>query len=125
MESSEFPLLIVSHQAVTRILYSYLSGVQPEKCCNIEIPLHTIIQLKITPYGLEEKRYDFNEKVNQIYSEKYLKSNLDKLNQEICLKDYFEKKIFYEKKHIFDMKQNICFLKRKMNRIVVQENFHS
>jgi len=45
MESYHEPLLIVSHQAVLRVLYSYLMGKPRTKAPKIEIPLHTVMKI--------------------------------------------------------------------------------
>ena len=54
MESYHEPLLIVSHQAVLRVLYSYLMGRPRAGAPKIEIPLHTI--MKITYDGWNAPR---------------------------------------------------------------------
>jgi len=45
LESYVEPLLIVSHQATLRIVYSYLVGLPRAEAPKIEIPLHTVIKL--------------------------------------------------------------------------------
>jgi len=45
------PLLIVGHQAVLRIIYGYLTGKRPEECPVLQMPLHTIIELRPLPSG--------------------------------------------------------------------------
>jgi len=45
MESYNEPLLIVSHQAVLRVLYAYLMGHPRTKAPKIEIPLHTVMKI--------------------------------------------------------------------------------
>mmetsp|Transcript_7714 Transcript_7714/g.22536 ORF Transcript_7714/g.22536 Transcript_7714/m.22536 type:complete len:558 (+) Transcript_7714:24-1697(+) len=45
LESYREPTLIVSHQAVLRILYAYLMGYDRMHAPRIEIPLHTVIKL--------------------------------------------------------------------------------
>ena len=52
MESYHEPLLIVSHQAVLRVLYAYLLGKNRATAPKIEIPLHTV--MKITYDGWNE-----------------------------------------------------------------------
>ena len=39
------PLLLVSHQAVLRLLYSYLMGAPRHIAPKLEIPLHTVIKI--------------------------------------------------------------------------------
>ena len=60
MESYHEPLLIVSHQATLRILYSYLMGLPRKDAPKVEIPLHNLI--KITWDGwrnISEERIPF------------------------------------------------------------------
>lgn len=65
LERKKKPILIISHQAVTRVLYAYLKGISPQECTNMEIPLHTIIE--ITPNTQTERRYNLNRLVNEEY----------------------------------------------------------
>eukprot|EP01133_Synstelium_polycarpum_P003828 gene3828-4419_t len=55
LERTKLPVLIVSHQATLRCLYSYLKGRVKEECPFLNIPLHTLIQLTPKAYGCEEK----------------------------------------------------------------------
>eukprot|EP00638_Chattonella_subsalsa_P008400 CAMPEP_0117756096 /NCGR_PEP_ID=MMETSP0947-20121206/13850_1 /TAXON_ID=44440 /ORGANISM="Chattonella subsalsa, Strain CCMP2191" /LENGTH=171 /DNA_ID=CAMNT_0005575569 /DNA_START=432 /DNA_END=947 /DNA_ORIENTATION=+ len=48
------PLLIVGHQAVLRVIYGYLTGKRPEECPTLNMPLHTIIELKPQGNACEE-----------------------------------------------------------------------
>ena len=60
LESYSEPLLIVSHQATLRILYSYLMGLPRKDAPKVEIPLHNLI--KITWDGwrnISEERIPF------------------------------------------------------------------
>jgi len=45
IETYHEPLLIVSHQAVLRIMYSYFMGLPRTSAPKIEIPLHTVIKI--------------------------------------------------------------------------------
>lgn len=45
LESYHEPTLIVSHQAVLRLLYGYLMGKERIDVPKIEIPLHTVTKL--------------------------------------------------------------------------------
>ena len=45
IESYREPLLIVSHQAVLRVLYAYLMGKPRSIAPKIEIPLHTVMKI--------------------------------------------------------------------------------
>lgn len=53
----ECPVLIVSHQATLRVLYSYLTDRDPSSVPDMDIPLHTLIQLTPQAYGCEEVRH--------------------------------------------------------------------
>jgi broad specificity phosphatase PhoE len=74
LERQRTPILIISHNAVTRVLYAYLTGKHPEECVNIPIPLHTVIEIVPHSYGYVERRYDLEAKVEAAYQQK-LKSN--------------------------------------------------
>jgi broad specificity phosphatase PhoE len=67
MERLEFPVFIVSHQAVLRVLYAYLSGKKPEECTYIDVPLHTIIEITVTPYGMKETIHSFKKEVDVLF----------------------------------------------------------
>ena len=45
LESYHEPLLLVSHQAVLRLMYAYLMGKSRTTAPKIEIPLHTVIRI--------------------------------------------------------------------------------
>jgi len=45
MESYREPLLLVSHQAVLRVLYAFLMGQPRSSAPKIEIPLHTVMKI--------------------------------------------------------------------------------
>ena len=45
MESYREPLLIVSHQAVLRVLYAYLMGLPRTSAPKLEIPLHAVMKI--------------------------------------------------------------------------------
>lgn len=45
LESYHEPLLLVSHQAVLRLMYAYLMGKPRSSAPKIEIPLHTVIRI--------------------------------------------------------------------------------
>ena len=49
-------LLVISHQAVLRALYVYLMDRPLAECPRVPIPLHTLIELRPTAYGCEERR---------------------------------------------------------------------
>ena len=64
LERQRNPVLIVGHQAVNRIMLTYLAGGKQEECTNIPIPLHTVIQIIPNAYGYTEKRFDLNDRVD-------------------------------------------------------------
>jgi len=45
MESYKETLMLVSHQAVLRLIYAYLMGLSRSSAPKIEIPLHTVIKI--------------------------------------------------------------------------------
>jgi broad specificity phosphatase PhoE/predicted kinase len=57
MERQRNPILVIAHNAVIRCLYAYFKDKTPEECPNIDIPLHTLIELTPKAYGCEEQRY--------------------------------------------------------------------
>ncbi|QQR92003.1 MAG: 6-phosphofructo-2-kinase/fructose-2,6-bisphosphatase [Myxococcales bacterium] len=57
LERVRRPLIIISHQAVSRVLYAYLMGKAKEVCPHLSIPLHTLIELRPTAYGYDESRH--------------------------------------------------------------------
>lgn len=46
LEHVEEPLLVVSHQAVLRLVYAFLMGIPREKAIELDIPLHTVIKIE-------------------------------------------------------------------------------
>lgn len=57
LEREREPVLVIGHQAVLRMLYAYFMDRQPEDVVNLEIPIHTVIELTPGPYAFEERRY--------------------------------------------------------------------
>ena len=57
IERQRRPLLVVAHQAIIRALYGYFKGLSPEEVPHLEVPLHTVIELRAGPYGLDEERF--------------------------------------------------------------------
>lgn len=64
LERQREPVLLIGHQAVLRALYGYLMGKPQEECPYLEIPLHTVIELKPTEYGYEETRHRLSSDSN-------------------------------------------------------------
>jgi broad specificity phosphatase PhoE/predicted kinase len=56
LERTRKPGLVIGHNAIVRALYAYLTGVPPEQCPYLSIPLHTIVQLRPHAYGCHETR---------------------------------------------------------------------
>ena len=56
LERRREPVLVIAHQAVLRVLYAYFMNRRPEECPFLEIPLHTVIELRPRPYGCDEQR---------------------------------------------------------------------
>ncbi len=56
IERRKGPMLIIGHQAVLRALYGYLAGHAAADCPFLEIPLHTVIELKERLGHREENR---------------------------------------------------------------------
>ncbi len=57
LERIRRPLVIVGHQAVLRVLYAYLAGTPRERCPHLELPLHTVVELRPRAYGVDERRH--------------------------------------------------------------------
>lgn len=60
LERIKHSVLIISHRAIIRTIYSYFMDISLNELPLIDIPLHTIICLTPTPYGCEEQRFDLN-----------------------------------------------------------------
>ncbi|MFI5309044.1 MAG: 6-phosphofructo-2-kinase/fructose-2,6-bisphosphatase [Polyangiales bacterium] len=56
LERVRRPVLVITHNAVVRALYAYFQGVPPERCPQLDIPLHTVVQLRPHAYGCHETR---------------------------------------------------------------------
>eukprot|EP00755_Sulcionema_specki_P014427 Sspe_Gene.56628::Locus_31138_Transcript_1_2_Confidence_0.667_Length_1850::g.56628::m.56628/K01103/PFKFB3; 6-phosphofructo-2-kinase / fructose-2,6-biphosphatase 3&\ len=67
LERSRKPLLIISHQAVLRVIYAYLIDDAPERCTNLAMPLHTVVKMWPTYGGMfEEERIPIVETDKEI-----------------------------------------------------------
>lgn len=71
LERQQIPVCIVSHNAITRVLYAYLTGKSPETCMDIPIPLHTVIEIVPTAYGCREIRHNLEPVVQKLFMERY------------------------------------------------------
>ncbi|XP_066362243.1 6-phosphofructo-2-kinase/fructose-2,6-bisphosphatase-like isoform X3 [Miscanthus floridulus] len=57
LERQRAPVVVISHQAVLRALYAYFADRPLREVPEIEMPLHTIIEIQMGVLGVEEKRY--------------------------------------------------------------------
>ncbi|XP_027941499.1 6-phosphofructo-2-kinase/fructose-2,6-bisphosphatase-like isoform X2 [Vigna unguiculata] len=57
LERQRAPVVVISHQAVLRALYAYFTDRPLQEIPEIEVPLHTIIEINLGVTGVEEKRY--------------------------------------------------------------------
>lgn len=57
LERHPGPLLIVSHQAVLRVLIAYCRRMRPIDAPDLDVPLHVLIKLTPNAYGCEEQRH--------------------------------------------------------------------
>ncbi|URE07696.1 6-phosphofructo-2-kinase [Musa troglodytarum] len=57
LERQRAPVVVISHQAVLRALYSYFADRPLKEIPHIEVPLHTIIEIQMGVIGVQEKRY--------------------------------------------------------------------
>lgn len=55
LETSQEPILIISHQAVLRLVYAFLTGVPRSSAPDLEIPLHTVIKKEFDGTGKIQK----------------------------------------------------------------------
>jgi broad specificity phosphatase PhoE/predicted kinase len=64
LERVRTPLIVVSHQAVARVLYGYLMELAPETSPFHDIPLHTVLELQSGPTATSEKRHALGPRVD-------------------------------------------------------------
>nr|TKV96667.1 hypothetical protein SEVIR_9G443400v2 [Setaria viridis] len=64
LERQRAPVVVIAHQAVLRALYAYFADKPLEEVPNIEIPLHTIIEIQMGVAGVQEKRYKLMDAVH-------------------------------------------------------------
>jgi 6-phosphofructo-2-kinase/fructose-2,6-biphosphatase len=57
IERQRDPVVVVGHQAVLRALYGYFQGIPQDECPHLNIPLHTVIELRPVESGYEEERF--------------------------------------------------------------------
>ena len=56
---------MVAHQAVLRVIYTYLMGLDRSEATTVSIPLNTVIKLCPYPYHTTEKRFVLHEFKNK------------------------------------------------------------
>lgn len=56
IENCDKPILIVAHQALLRVIYSYLMNIDNESMTSLDMPLNTIIKLEPYSYQYKEER---------------------------------------------------------------------
>ncbi|XP_039786533.1 6-phosphofructo-2-kinase/fructose-2,6-bisphosphatase-like isoform X3 [Panicum virgatum] len=64
LERQRAPVVVIAHQAVLRALYAYFADKPLEEVPNIEIPLHTIIEIPMGVAGVQERRYKLMDAVH-------------------------------------------------------------
>ncbi|XP_078159910.1 6-phosphofructo-2-kinase/fructose-2,6-bisphosphatase-like isoform X1 [Carex rostrata] len=57
LERQRAPVVVIAHQAVLRALYAYFADRPLSEIPQIEVPLHTIIEIQMGVTGVQEKRY--------------------------------------------------------------------
>lgn len=58
LETVQEPVMIVSHQAVLRVIYAYLAGIPREMATEVDIPRHTVIKIAFDGTGgMRESRF--------------------------------------------------------------------
>lgn len=61
LERVERPVLIISHQAIMRVLVSYFRDIAPEKIPHMDMPLHTLVEITPSVGTLQMKEYKLVE----------------------------------------------------------------
>jgi broad specificity phosphatase PhoE len=57
LERVERPVLVISHQAIMRVLVSYFRDVPPEKIPHMDMPLHTLVEITPSVGSLHMKEH--------------------------------------------------------------------
>ena len=55
IENNDKIVIIIGHQAILRIIYGYLMGININEIPHINMPLHTLIELTPDTYNFSEK----------------------------------------------------------------------
>lgn len=61
LERQRSPVVVIAHQAILRSLYAYFMDKPLKEVPHIQVPLHTIIEIKMGMTGMQEKRYKLME----------------------------------------------------------------
>ena len=73
MESYKETLMLVSHQAVLRLIYAYLMGLSRSSAPKIEVPLHTVIKITYDGWNQPtEERFEIGPTPNEADGQKHL-----------------------------------------------------
>jgi len=64
MQRHKDPVVIVAHQAVLRVIYTYFMGLNRKEATRIPIPLNTVIKLTPYAYHTKEERFVLHEMEN-------------------------------------------------------------
>lgn len=64
IEREKRPALVIAHQAVLRTIIAFFQGTPLEEMTELEIPLHTVLKLTITPHGCDVQRVALTEGAN-------------------------------------------------------------
>eukprot|EP00808_Paulinella_micropora_P016603 g64240.t1 len=68
IERQRSPILVISHQAIMRVLGSYfLDDLDQEQCCTWEVPHNRLVELTPTAYGYEYRFVSLEAEVNAHY----------------------------------------------------------
>lgn len=64
LERQRRSILIISHKAVQRCLYAYFTGCSMEDLPNLEMDMHTVIELRPGPFGCAQTKVPLEAAVN-------------------------------------------------------------
>mmetsp|Transcript_27168 Transcript_27168/g.44256 ORF Transcript_27168/g.44256 Transcript_27168/m.44256 type:complete len:118 (-) Transcript_27168:370-723(-) len=65
MQRHKDPVLIVAHQAVLRVVYTYFMGLPRDQATKKPIPLNTVIKLTPHAYHTKEERFVLHKMKNK------------------------------------------------------------
>ncbi|KAJ1984222.1 Fructose-2,6-bisphosphatase [Dimargaris verticillata] len=67
LERTTHSALIVTHNAMSRTLLSYMLDIPTQEMTRLEVPLHTVYCIEPKPFGNECRKYAFDFESNQFY----------------------------------------------------------